>query len=459
MSKNIPFPPVVRDISAKNASVDYNASLNKGRGFPKPVEHVAEGYAAYRLPDGTIRPAYDLYKAENPEGSEPGLSKIRYTPAYSVNGYEGYNSHAFDFVPAKELTRSAPLHDPEAPQDLYANLAVALVTHEGRSALLWAIEEAQLAEWENAIPKGATLERIRVQCPGMERGALPGAAVMVGSSGTAWRDRFIIVTASDEGMRAELPRVFPNMVETDASLQEMLEVQLPAACENRGWTVMSQTGLDLPEPDAPYGKDRIGILNSEFQREIMIPEFGKPVVPFGVMMRPAEQLRFASIRMGETDPVMVWAYDDAALDRRIANTLLEADGLDPRFGHFDPGADAVIAELKDAIRDLDIRKGRGGSHMAWGREPSHIAIGTEIASGHHFGFASSNEDHLCQIGADLMAPEAETCDIDDLNDLRWKPEVTGKFEILDMKKDELPARKAALRDALFAHRNPTPELN
>lgn len=458
MTKFIPFPPAAREIAASNAAASYARDHLKGRATP-PQERIETGFAAYRQPDGSVRTAYDLYKAEAPEGAIPGIARVRYAPIRSVNGHEGYDAHAFGFVPAGELSRSAPLHDPDAPQDFFGNLAAALVTHDGRSAILWAIEDAQLVEWENAIPMGATFDRIRVQRPGMERGALPGAAVMVASSGTGWRDRFIIVTASDEDMRVELPRVLPNMVEHDASLQEMLEVQLTASCERHGWTVLSQTGMNLPDVDSPLGKDRIGILNSAFQRDIMIPEFGKPVMPYGVMIRSGQQLRFASIRMGETDPVMIWAHDDAALDRRIANTLLEADGSDRRFGHFDDGSEEVIAAFADALPDLEIRKGRGGSHMAWGYEPSHIAMGTEIASGHHFGWASSNEDHLCQLGADMLAPKAETCDIDDLNDLRWKPEVRGRFEILDMRKDEYSARKSALRDAILAHRNPTPEPN
>lgn len=447
MSKNIPFPPVVGEISARNAAAAYEASR---RRRATPAEHVAEGDAAYRLPDGTVRPAYDLYKPEYPERAEPGLSKVRYTPAYSANGYEGYKSHAFDFVPAKEFTRSAPLHDPEAPQDRYANIAVARVTHGDRVALLWAIEDAQLQEWENTIPKGAKFERIRVDRSAMAPGDIPGSAFLIETRAS----RLVMVAPTDDKLRDRMLKSFPAVMKEGGSFQELGV----AMADKYDWVTLAQTGLDLPEPDAPYGKDRIGILNSDFQREIMIPEYGKPTVPFGVMIRPAEQLRFASIRVGDTDPVMVWAYDDAALDRRITNTLLEADGQDRRFGHFDSGAEAVIAQMKDALPDLDIRKGRGGSHMAWGREPAHIAIATEIASGHHFGFASSNEDHLCQIGADLMAPEAETCDIDDLNDLRWKPEVTGRFEILDMRNDELPARKAALRDAVLANRNLAPEF-
>ncbi|WP_411839588.1 hypothetical protein [Paracoccus sp. ME4] len=457
MTKFIPFPPASREIAASNAAASYARDHLKGKGA-QPRERIETGFAAYRQPDGTVRTAHNLYKAEAPEGATPGIAQVRYAPIQSVNGHEGYDAHAFGFVPSGELSRSAPLHDPAAPQDFFGNLSAALVTHEGRSAILWAIEEAQLAEWEKEIPKDATFERIRVERPGMERGVLPGSAVMVTSSGAGWRDHLVIVTATDEDMRAVLPRVLPNMVEPDASLQEMLDVQLPASCERHGWAIISQTGMDLPDVDSPLGKDRIGLLNTGFQHEIMIPAFGKPVMPYGVMLRGGEQLRFASIRMGDTDPVMVWAYDDAALERRIANTLMEADGSDRRLGHFDTGAEAVIAEMKDALPDLEIRKGRGGSHMAWGYEPSHIAMGTEIASGHHFGFASSNEDHLCQIGADLMAPEAETCDIDDLNDLRWKPEVKERFEILDMRKEDLPVRRAALRDAIQAHRNLTPEL-
>lgn len=141
--KMIPFPPALREIAAANTSAEYEARLAQRRAqrVNTPSDHVSLQAAAYRLPNGAVKPAYDLYNAEYPEGAEPGLADMTHRVKYYPNDTHGYQTSCSNFAPAPDVLSE---HGP------WACAAAAYVRQSGASAgsgtLYLAPGEAALAD-------------------------------------------------------------------------------------------------------------------------------------------------------------------------------------------------------------------------------------------------------------------------------------------------------------------------
>lgn len=130
----IPFPPELAAISATSAKMQYEARKGKNTG-----DHSTQNVACYRMPDGSVKRSYDSYKADYPEGSEPGLGTVHSTLRHYPNDTHGYTMHVTDFSPASELlAESAP----------WANPSVAYVeaVNGGEGHFIFAANEDELAD-------------------------------------------------------------------------------------------------------------------------------------------------------------------------------------------------------------------------------------------------------------------------------------------------------------------------
>lgn len=95
MTAQIPFPERIASASAETAARRY---AERGPGFG---ESRTDRLAAYRLPCGTVRPAYDRYRPTYPRGSIPGVATFRETRVFYPNETSGFETTGgADFQPA-----------------------------------------------------------------------------------------------------------------------------------------------------------------------------------------------------------------------------------------------------------------------------------------------------------------------------------------------------------------------
>lgn len=92
----IPFPPDLTDAIASRIGAAYQVQRASKRPAASRIE---KDWPAYRLADGTVRIAYDLYRPAYPEGSEPGLADCRLEHRFYPNETEGYEHFPFNFRP------------------------------------------------------------------------------------------------------------------------------------------------------------------------------------------------------------------------------------------------------------------------------------------------------------------------------------------------------------------------
>lgn len=91
-----PFPESVAPFVAA-LSERYKARCAAGRTIDQDPQ---ANVPAYRLPDGTVRPAYDPYRPAYPEGAEPGIADVTYSKLYGPAGhFDGYQPAPSNFRP------------------------------------------------------------------------------------------------------------------------------------------------------------------------------------------------------------------------------------------------------------------------------------------------------------------------------------------------------------------------
>lgn len=443
MFEPTPFPPALAAMSAAAAKASFEAGqadfASKG-----PQSHSTQGLAAFRLPDGTLRSAYDLYDPKHPIDAEPGLAVIHYKPQYSVNGYEGYSTTVSDFVPAEEILRADSLFNPGGDRDRNGALALAYVKDdEGNKALFWGASAGQLQGWLAALPSNSEVLKLAPTLIDIDNDRDPACAVMIRTAGSTR----CYVASSDEAMLDWLVTNHSVDVKPGMTMPEAIKA-LEAHGLEYGWTVHAQTGQELTRFDKPNLLARLNELNKD-AKAALFPYSGTGS-PHDVVIRAATQIEMASIRIGESDPTILWAADLNALERRIANTLLEGIGSARRFGPYESGAVEKTREILDCHPEIEIRKGRGGVHMAWGAEPRTFAMVTERASGFDFGVAASTEDVLLERVAIVVAKGRAMIGCDDLDDLNYIEQVAAQFEILHMPVGAGPERMKAFRQELMA---------
>lgn len=96
---SIPFPPV---IAARSAAAALASGQNKNR---KKGDYSIDDIASYRLPDGTVRPAYNLYQPTFPEGAEPGVGRLHCKLNHYPNDTSGYTLSVSEFCPSQTIMK------------------------------------------------------------------------------------------------------------------------------------------------------------------------------------------------------------------------------------------------------------------------------------------------------------------------------------------------------------------
>lgn len=106
--KFILFPEPFLSQTKHRAQARYRDSMRERRTERVGDSVIVKDCAAYRLPCGTLRPVYDPYRPEYPEGAEPGLADVRRTFHWYPNDTGGYTFHPFNFRPLATLTEGVP---------------------------------------------------------------------------------------------------------------------------------------------------------------------------------------------------------------------------------------------------------------------------------------------------------------------------------------------------------------
>ncbi len=190
----IPFPPQLAALSAQAASAAYES--RKGQ---KAADHTTHGVACYQTGDGELHMAYDLYRAEYPEGAEPGIGNVHAKLEYYPNDTSGYRFTVTDFAPAHEVIENAKE---------WQNPAVAIVTTDGNEVFFVAPSQSRLDEIIH-VPAGSDLPLRRPHVALFtELSSMPEAAIFMNPGG---RDTVLlgthmeIATALVEQFDVEMP--------------------------------------------------------------------------------------------------------------------------------------------------------------------------------------------------------------------------------------------------------------
>lgn len=163
----IPFPSTLARVSAETGRrLQSSDQDDAGRTRPRssvPKPYVANGVAAYRWPDGRVAPAHDMYAPQHPEGTEPGLARIRYGVQHYPNDTSGY-------VPEILTFRSVP--DLEAEGMVVDRTAAGLLLHDQKAALVITPDEEAMSEFASRAPAGSRLLRAPIKRVGTDNGEM-----------------------------------------------------------------------------------------------------------------------------------------------------------------------------------------------------------------------------------------------------------------------------------------------
>lgn len=217
----IPFPPVLVQISARNAAASVEARRGK-----RPGDHVLDGVAAYRTADGKIHPAYDLYEPTYPAGAEPGLGRLASRLEHFPNDSSGYRSHVSDFRPASELLAESPE---------WSNPAVAFYRFQGQEGFLCARSEAELEARLIDVGEGLQIEQKPLQCHGLLANESPAVFLLLATQARTE----IHVAADMEAMAEGIAKRTSWLDLGRGTAAERIDRFCQKGSE-RGWTVVCQ---------------------------------------------------------------------------------------------------------------------------------------------------------------------------------------------------------------------------
>lgn len=170
--KFIPFPPALRQYAAAVVTASHAEHVQRRRASRKtlPEDHVTPEGAAYRLTDGTVRAAYDLYRPAYPAGAVPGMAELTHKVQWDAGGGHGYRTFCTKFEPASDLL---------ANYGPWASAAAAYVreagTSKGEGQLFVAPDEEALARMleDAGVTSAAQIDRPEVELIGMDVEAAP----------------------------------------------------------------------------------------------------------------------------------------------------------------------------------------------------------------------------------------------------------------------------------------------
>jgi len=224
----IPFPPILVQISARNAAAAAEARRGK-----RPGDHVVDGVASYHTPDGKLHAAYDLYEPTYPQGAEPGLGRLTFRIEHFPNDTSGYRSQVTDFRPASELLSESPE---------WSNPAVAFYRFQGREGFICARSEAELEA--RLIDAGLSLnfEQKPLQCHGLLGNEPPGVFLLLATQARTE----IHVAADMEAMAEGIAKRTSWLDLGRGTAAERIDRFCQRGVE-RGWTVVCQDIYDAED--------------------------------------------------------------------------------------------------------------------------------------------------------------------------------------------------------------------
>ena len=91
MTNYLPYPANLCQWSASRA-----AERNKAKRSKHDTEYQG---LCYELPNGELRMTHDPYRPEYPEGSRPGIGRIRQRRHFYPNDSHGYSYEVLNFRP------------------------------------------------------------------------------------------------------------------------------------------------------------------------------------------------------------------------------------------------------------------------------------------------------------------------------------------------------------------------
>lgn len=230
-----PFPSTLARVSAETGRrLQSSDQDDAGRTRPRssaPHPYVANGVAAYRWPDGRVSPAHDMYAPQHPEGTEPGLARIRYGVRHYPNDTSGYVPEILSF-------RAIP--DLEAEGLVVDRTAAGLLLHDQKAALVITPDEEAMSAFEDRVPDGARLLRAPITRVGSENGEMT---------------RFLATNSPGGGFEVMGASSEPDLFEAAKVRFSFLPEQpdYPAFCETlrkhgtkNGWVVAATTLEEVP---------------------------------------------------------------------------------------------------------------------------------------------------------------------------------------------------------------------
>lgn len=401
---HLPFPPLLAEMSAQSARRDSETRRARGNVSYREVPHLA----AYQLADGTIRPAYDLFDPSYPEGASPGLATLRFSNRQFPNETQGYEITAIDFRPASEYLRDFPIDAPGERANPWDSLAAAYYTDAaGRSGFILAHDEDEMRAWVEAAPQGVSILRHNVtRCGVMD--LHQGATEIFMALGEGGGNLFVAATKEDLADALRTRFSFIDLPEND---QDAIE-KVTGFAHSAGWTVASR---ELATGDLPLhrsGCSCSGCIISA-QNHTAAKLWGD--YPPRALMRPVIKVQMAQISTRFGDAI-VHAETPRELTRHIARAACDLYGVGPEalgeprslsgrhVGHPQRAfmdhefAQYVIAKLWELNPELTVDACEGEAHLAYGAEPSHLAMVKVGVEGKVlpdvFGLAGSTEETL-----------------------------------------------------------------
>lgn len=412
----LPFPPALAEVSAKNAKTSYEGKKRQG-------DHMIPGVAAYRLPDGSLRQAHDLYAPMYPAGATPGIATLNCRMRHYANETSGYDITVQDFVPAAELLRDNPVHDPERAADVMDSLAVAHVRIGGESGFLWALDEDQMAAWVDALPKHAQITRAVLSRHGLGEGQVASAAFMVVTAGGTE----IHVGANADTLADGLRERF-YFIDLNGLQGEDVIGKIAVYGRERNWSVDSQV---LLQGDAAAHGPGCGCAScmvrsgNDWLKEII------GTVPAGALMRPLQNISIAMIE-NAGQPILTYGSSPAFAFQQASDLLQEMmlSGQAPSV---------VIAD--------------GIAALPYGGQLRHLAVLFDDALQDPMApmaFASGTDRNLASLirqNLEGLVDEAAMAGVRDMIDLADALAETGRFRVVRMETGELAERLAVARSA------------
>lgn len=105
----IPFPAFIANQSAEAARASYE--MSRHRKTPAQ-DYKIDDVACYRMPDGRVQTAYDLYAPMFPEGATPGIGMAQYKLRHYPNDSSGYETNVTNFRALDQILEE------DGPQDM-----------------------------------------------------------------------------------------------------------------------------------------------------------------------------------------------------------------------------------------------------------------------------------------------------------------------------------------------------